>query len=315
MHSIKPRVLVLVGPTCSGKTGVSMHLARQLNGEVISADSRQIYRHLDIGTAKPTPEERGDIPHHFVDSLDPGEDFNAGRFGEEGRRVVSGILNRNKLPIIVGGSGLYVRSLIDGLFDGPGADKEFRDVLEGRLAREGIESLVDELRRVDPVSAERIDPTKPRRVIRALEVHRLTGSPLSQLHALQEVFIPFESVQFGLAWDRAVLNRRIEARCDAMVASGLLDEVEKLASMGWDDTLNALNTVGYAEAFALRRGEIPREEFLRLFKQNSRRYAKRQMTWFRRDGRIQWMTMDGTQGLENVAATIAEKFFGDASPH
>lgn len=297
-------ILVLVGPTASGKTEISLHLAEQLKGEIISADSRQIFKFLDIGTAKPTREQRGRIPHHFVDELTPDREFNAGTFGVRGRDLIHEIFGRGKLPIVVGGSGLYVHSLIDGFFEGPGADKELREILERRVEAEGIKNLLEELRKVDPVTAERIDPTKPRRVIRALEVYHITGKPLSQLHVDSAPVIDFGAIQFGLEWDRKELYSRIEKRCERMLTKGLLKEVEDLERRGYTDKLNALNTVGYAEAFAYRRGEISYDEMVRLFKQNSRRYAKRQLTWFRRDERVRWVPVDGTASPEQIARRI-----------
>lgn len=304
LHTTKPRVPVIVGPTCSGKTAVSLALATRVNGEIISADSRQVYKHLDIGTAKPSPADRRRIKHHFVDELDPSDDFNAGMFGEQARALIMKILGRGKLPIIVGGSGLYVRSLIDGLFEGPGADRALRQLLERKLEEHGVTELLNELRRVDPESASTIDPTKPRRIIRALEVFHLTGRPVSVLHHEKKIDISFEPLLFGLKWPRAVLYRRIEERCDEMIASGLLREVEQLEKLGYNDSMNALNTVGYAEAFSYRRGEISYEDFARLFKQNSRRYAKRQMTWFNSDGRIRWIAMSEQQNIVDVAREI-----------
>lgn len=308
-----PRVLVIVGPTCSGKTAVSIRLAERLNGEIISADSRQVYKHLDIGTAKPALELRKAIKHYFVDELLPDEDFNAGTFGERGREVIPGILRRNKLPIVVGGSGLYVQSLIDGFFEGPGADEEFREAMEAHIKAGRMEVLLNELRKVDPLSAARIDPTKPRRIVRALEVYHLTGQTLSSLHREKKVEISFHPLLFGLAWRREVLYRRIETRCEQMLASGLLAEVERLESMGYDDSLNALNTVGYAEAFSYRRGEISYEEFVRLFKQNSRRYAKRQLTWFRRDKRIEWIELNEEESTEDAVHEIKGKYLQNIS--
>jgi len=303
-----PRVLVLVGPTASGKTEISIRLAEQLNGEVISADSRQIYKFLDVGTAKPTREQRARVRHHFIDELTPDREFNAGEFGLRGRDVVQGIFSRGKLPIVVGGSGLYVRSLIDGFFEGPGADKEFRETLERRVKAEGVKTLLAELWDIDPATARRIDPTKPRRVIRALEVYRTTGKPLSQLHKESIPTIDFGSIQFGLEWDRKVLYSRIERRCDEMLAKGLLKEVEDLEGRGYTDALNALHTVGYAEAFAYRRGEISYEEMVRLIKQNSRRYAKRQLTWFRHDERVRWISVDDATNLPDTARRISREF-------
>ena len=278
-----------------------------LKGEIISADSRQVFRLLDIGTAKPTLEERRGIPHHFIDLLPPDADFCAGTFGVEGRKVIGDISSRGRLPIVVGGSGLYVQSLIDGFFEGPGADREYREFLEGRLARGGIELLLEDLRNRDPEAASRIDPTKPRRILRALEVFHLTGRPISELQK-EKPLIPFQSVLFGLDVPRAVLYRQIEARCDSMLERGLLREVEALERKGYTDSLNALNTVGYREAFAYRRGEISYEEMVRLFKQNSRHYAKRQLTWFRRDGRIRWVAMGPERPASDAAREIASAF-------
>jgi len=226
-----------------------------LKGEIISADSRQVFRYLDIGTAKPTLEERRGIPHHFIDLLPPDADFCAGTFGVEGRRVIGEISSRGRLPIVVGGSGLYVQSLIDGFFEGPGADREYREFLEDKLTRGGIEPLLEDLRNRDPEAASRIDPTKPRRILRALEVFHLTGRPISELQK-EKPLILFQSALFGLDVPRAVLYRQIEARCDSMLERGLLREVEALKRKGYTDSLNALNTVGYREAFAYRRGEI-----------------------------------------------------------
>lgn len=301
-------VLVLVGPTASGKSDVGLELARILNGEILSADSRQVYRFLDIGTAKVSAADRLRVPHHFVEELTPDSDFNAGDFGLRGRAVIGEVFQRGRTPIVVGGSGLYVQSLIDGLFDGPGADSEFRKGLEHRLQSGGVGPLVEELRRIDPETASRIDPTKPRRVIRALEVHHLTGKSLSRIQREGKVSIDFSPRMYGLNWDRKDLYARIDRRCDGMIRAGLLAEVDALEKRGYTDRMNALNTVGYAEAFAYRRGEVSYEEMLRLFKQNSRRYAKRQLTWFRRDSRIEWILMDESRSIVDVAEVIATRF-------
>ncbi|MFN0157358.1 MAG: tRNA (adenosine(37)-N6)-dimethylallyltransferase MiaA [Bacteroidota bacterium] len=299
---------VLVGPTASGKTEVSLHLAKFLGGEILSADSRQIYRYLDIGTAKPTMQQRSQVPHHFIDIINPDQEYNAGTFGVEGRAVIDDLLARKITPVIVGGSGLYIRSLIDGLFDGPPADAEFRKLLEIRLEREGIEPLMDDLRRIDPDLADEIDRTKPRRVIRALEVHHLTGTPLSRLHRENAPPITFVPLMFGIAWQRDDLYARIEQRCDAMLAQGLMNEVEELENRGYHSRAIALNTVGYAEVFDYRLGKISYEDMIRLFKQNSRRYAKRQLTWFRRDERIEWLDVSESSSPLELAGKIAESF-------
>lgn len=303
-----PDILVLVGPTASGKTEVSLHLARLLGGEIVSADSRQVYRHLDVGTAKPAAAQRKLFPHHFVDVIPPDHEFNAGEFGVQGRKVIREILDRRRLPIVVGGSGLYIQSLIDGFFEGPGADKEYREILERRIASGQMHQLIDELRAVDPVSALSAEPTKPRRIIRALEVYHATGKPISQHRVESRIAIDFIPRMYGLAWDRQVLYDRINRRCLEMLLRGLLNEVEALERRGYSASANALNTVGYVEAFAYRRGEISYEEMVRLFQMNSRRYAKRQRTWFRRDSRIRWISMNPERDAADVAEEIARLF-------
>lgn len=303
----RPDVPVIVGPTASGKTAVALALAEILPLEIISADSRQVYRYLDIGTAKPSPAERARVPHHFIDIIDPDEEFSAGRFGDDGRRVIDEVLARGRIPLVVGGSGLYVRSLVDGLFEGPGADPEFRDALQARLERGELQVLVEELRRVDPESAARIDPTKPRRVIRALEVHHVTGDRISTLQQERRMDVNFRPRFFGLLWERQALYSRINARCDAMVADGLVDEASGLERRGYSRNLNSLNTVGYKEALAFLHGEISRDEMTSQFSQNSRRYAKRQMTWFRKEGRVHWLHVgDGFNPIA-VAKIIAQE--------
>lgn len=301
-------VLVIVGPTASGKTEVALQAARLLDGEIISADSRQVYKHLNIGTAKPTADQLKAVKHYFIDEKDLSEDFNAGAFGACAREVINDIARRRKTPIVVGGSGLYVRSLVDGLFEGPGADKTFRERMEEFVKEGKLNELLDTLREVDPKAAATIDPTKPRRVIRALEVYHLTGKPLSLHHAERKVNIGFKHVQFGLQWERAQLYRRIESRCDEMIERGLLREVEQLEQLGFTSETNALKTVGYAEAFRYRAGEISFDEMKLLFKQNSRRYAKRQLTWFRADPRIEWIAMDESRTSSAIAEEITGRF-------
>ncbi len=302
------RVLVLVGPTASGKTSVALPLARRLNGEVLSADSRQLFLYLDIGTAKPSAEERSQIPHHFIDLLPPDEAFSAGEFGVRGRLIIEQIFARGRTPIVVGGSGLYVRSLIDGFFEGPGASKEIREALLRRINEGGIEEVTEELKHVDPETAAHLDPTKPRRIVRALEVYLLTGRPLSMHQREGRVMIPFTPLQFGLEWERKILYERIDRRCEDMIKKGLLEEVARLEMMGYGPGLQALDTVGYAEAFRYRQGDLRLEEMVSLFKRNSRRYAKRQLTWFRADRRIRWIPMREERDPADVAAQIERMF-------
>ncbi|MGA9120185.1 MAG: tRNA (adenosine(37)-N6)-dimethylallyltransferase MiaA [Bacteroidota bacterium] len=300
-------VVAIVGPTASGKTALAIDLAKGVGGEIISADSRQVYRHLDIGTAKPTLEERAGIPHHFLDILDPGEEYNAGIFGEQARNTIDALFARGIPPIVVGGSGLYIKSLIDGFFDGPGGDPEFRSAMEKRLKRDGISSLLEELRLVDPVTAGRIDPTKPRRIIRALEVHHITGTPLSTVQELRKPAITYRTIQIGLLLERKHLYERINRRVDEMIERGLINEVAWLKAKGYRRDLNALNTVGYAEVFAHLAGEISEGEMVRLIKRNTRRYAKRQMTWFSADRRVKWFPAESVKTLPLIPEILRER--------
>lgn len=296
-------VLVLTGPTASGKTPVSIQLSRILDMEIISADSRQLYKHLDIGTAKPSKEELTAVPHHFIDIRSPEQDFNAGDFGKAARTVVDDIIKRKKTPVVVGGAGLYIRALIDGLFDAPSRDPGLRKKLEDEMKQEGSEALYQRLQEVDPKAAATMDAKKPRRIIRALEVHQLTGMPISRLQQNTDP-LPHPVIMAGLQWDRKSLYSRIERRVDQMLEAGLLKEAENILAMGYDPSLNSLQTVGYKEAFQYLRGEMAYDLMVGLMKQNTRRYAKRQMTWFRAEKRIQWIQMGEGTRPEDAAATL-----------
>lgn len=302
------KALAIVGPTASGKTKLSLIVAEKINGEIISADSRQIYRYMDIGTAKPTLEERQRVKHYFIDELDPNEEFNAGIFGEKGREIIEDIFSRGKIPIIVGGSGLYVKSLIDGFFEGPGADWELREMLYRKASQLGKEAIYEELKKVDPVSAEKIHPNNLKRIIRALEVYYITGKPISQMQKEIKPEINFKTIQIGLNWDRKKLYRRIEERVDKMIKDGLIEEVKKLRELGFDKNLNSLQTVGYKEVFDYLDGLISYEQMIYLIKRNSRRYAKRQLTWFRQDKRIIWLDVDESTDFEKLADKVIEIF-------
>ncbi len=302
-----PRVLVIVGPTASGKTAVSILVAKILHGEILSADSRQVYRHMDIGTAKPSPRQRKEIRHHFIDDLSPDLPFNAGEFGKRGRALIASILRAKNVPIIVGGSGLYLQALVDGFFEGPSADERIRKQIAGRMNTEGAEALLKELELVDPVAASRMIPANTRRIIRALEVYHLTGTPISRLQQTR-VRMAFRPVIAGLRWPREELYERIDRRVDAMVEEGLIDEVRGLLAMGYSPEENALQTVGYRETVQYLRGDISRDRMVELVKRNSRRYAKRQMTWFRRDHRIRWFDVDGERDYPVLAEQICRYF-------
>ncbi len=304
---VLPRVLVLVGPTASGKTSISLDIAERLNGEIISADSRQIFKHMNVGTAKPSTDDCRRVKHYFIDMLAPDEEYNSGTFGIEGREIIKKILKRKKVPLVVGGSGLYMQALIDGFFEGPSADQSLRQKLNDRLKREGIQSLLGELTSVDPVAASNMLPTNIRRIIRALEVYYLTGMPISRLQQ-ERPSIQFTPFFAGLAWKRELLYERINSRIDWMLHAGLIEEVRHLQRLGYTHQLNALQTVGYKEAFKYLDGALTYERMTELIKQNSRRYAKRQLTWFRRDRRIHWFTLRSEKEFPRVAGKISHAF-------
>jgi tRNA dimethylallyltransferase len=297
-------VPVLVGPTASGKTVVSLQLAAALGAEIISADSRQVYRFMDIGTAKPTREERELVRHHFVDEINPDEEFSAGTFGRQAQTVIGGIRKKGGVPLIVGGSGLYIRALIDGLFDGPSADHAIRADLLRRAEAEGGAALLEELRMVDPDLARTIRPSNIPRMVRALEVWRLTGRPMSVIQK-QIRPVPFRPLLFGLRWEREALYHRINLRVEQMFEQGLVDEVIALRRRGFDEDLPALRTVGYSEVFRFLDGNQSMEAMVNEVKMNSRRYAKRQMTWFRPDERIRWIDLHSGHDLDAAARQIA----------
>jgi tRNA dimethylallyltransferase len=283
-------------------------VAEELGGEILSADSRQMYRLMDIGTAKPSAAERRGIPHYFIDDRMPDEECNAAEFGAAGRARIADILGRGKVPLVVGGSGLYVRALLDGLFDGPPADDDLKEHLWSRLRAEGAGALLDELRSVDPDAAATMLPSNTKRIVRALEIFRLTGIPLSRLQRQSKIHVPFTAVQVGPSWDRPALYGRIDARVERMLEEGLLDEVRGILQKGYPRSLNALQTVGYREAFDFFDGKTTYARMTELIQQNSRRYAKRQLTWFRHDARITWFTLERDAEFPALASRIARYF-------
>ncbi|MFA6455343.1 MAG: tRNA (adenosine(37)-N6)-dimethylallyltransferase MiaA [Bacteroidota bacterium] len=302
-----PYIIVIVGSTASGKTALALNIAQRIPAEIISADSRQIFKHLNIGTAKPSPDELRTVPHHFVDYLEPDQKFNAGDFQVQGRAVIAEIIARGKQPIVVGGTGLYIQALIDGFFEQPQISGEVRERLEQKLSVEGRDALFRELTSIDPESAATMDATKYRRVIRALEVFYETGTPISKFHQMHSVQKIYDSHFYGLQWDRNVLYERINKRVDAMLAAGFLDEVKALRKSGLDDRFQSLQTVGYKEAFAYIRNEISRERMIELMKQNTRRFAKRQMTWFRKEERIGWFSISSPEQIDDIAGQIISR--------
>ena len=295
-------ILVITGPTASGKTAVGIELAQRLNGEIVSADARQIYRLMDIGTAKPTAEERAAARHHLIDFVNPDKDYSAGQFAEDASVVIQDILSRGKVPIVAGGAGLYIRALFDGFSPMPKIPMEIR----ARLQEEGrdcLPKLYKRLCEVDPEWAAKIQATDTQRILRGLEVYEASGKPLSE-HQKVPPTPPIRRAAsyFGLSWEREALYDRINARACLMLENGLIKEAADLRDKGYASNLNALNAFGYREIFQYLDGETTLDRALADLQQGTRRYAKRQMTFFRKDERIVWV--DGSDG--DVADVILQ---------
>lgn len=285
----KRKLLAVVGPTAVGKSEVGVRLAEALGGEIVSADSMQVYRGLDIGTGKVTLEERRGIPHHLLDVVEPAETFSAAQYEKLALAAITGIRARGRLPILVGGTGLYYRVVVrEYLFAGPGADPELRARLTGEARAEGSPALHRRLAGVDPVAASRLHPNDLRRIIRALEVYTLTGVPISaQQQASPEP--RFDLVSVALTAPRENLYQRIDRRVEQMLARGLLAEVRALVARGLASWLTAVQALGYKEFFPYLRGEEELPAAVARLKQETRRYAKRQLTWFRREPGLRWL--------------------------
>ena len=283
-------IICVVGPTASGKTALAVELAKATNGEVVSCDSMQIYRRLDIGTAKPTLEEMQGIPHHMIDICEPDEDFSVGRYVEMATPIVEDILARGKTAIIAGGTGLYVDNLIKGGEFAPFPATGCRERLEERLQRDGLEVLMEELRKIDPVALEK-SQRNPRRIIRALEVYQETGETITA-HNERTAAIPprFDPLWIGTDYvNRQDLYDRIDLRVELMVKDGLLDEIRAVLGSGIPEKCTAMQAIGYKEFIDAMAGRASLDEAIRQVQQSSRRYAKRQQTWFRRNDKIHWL--------------------------
>lgn len=314
---------ILVGATGTGKTGVAIALAGRVDGEVISADSRQIYRHLTVGTAKPAGRwvhrtdhpvkdfyEVDGVPHHLMDFLEPTEPYNAGLFSREASALVEVLLRFRRTPVVVGGTGLYLKALADGLAPLPGRDDVIRKALTALAERDGRPSLHKELSRVDPDAAGKIPVNNLARVMRALEVYLITGRPLSWWQKERTEPSPFHFQWFGLEWPKAVLERFLAERCRAMIRGGLLTEVEAALGRGLGPDAPGLQALGYGDAVERLKGKLTQEEFEKRFFLKTRQYVKRQVTWFKADKRIHWIRLDGPPDpgavADEIVALLAE---------
>jgi tRNA dimethylallyltransferase len=295
---MKPRVVIILGPTAVGKSELALELCSRIAGEIINADSQQVYRYMDIGTGKPPLTDRQRIQHHLIDIVDPDELFNAAQFRELAARAISQIHHRNHRAVVCGGTGLYLKALTQGLFSGPGRDPEMRRSLQQEIDQKGFAALYQRLLAIDPTVASSIHPNDRQRTIRALEVFELTGKPLTEWqreHAFREE--PYEVRKIGLDRERSELYDRINRRSERMIQDGLLEEVRMLVGKGYRLELAPLRSLGYRQMGQVLRGAQDMPDALEEMKQETRRLAKRQLTWFRRDPQVVWYHPDRRQEI------------------
>lgn len=321
--SAKKKIIVICGPTGVGKTGFAIELAQRFNGEIIGADSMQIYKYMDIGTAKPDQSERELARHHLIDFVEPYEEFDAGKYMEAADGAINDIYSRSdsqfnlalpKIPIVVGGTGFYIKALLHGLFRDRTVDKEVIDKLEREKQEKGSYALHERLSLLDPEAAKRIHPNDGFRIVRALEVVEVTGNPISAFQD-QHAFSSqrYITLKIGLYMDRAELYRRIEKRVDMMVEQGFLEEVEQLISMGYGCHLKSMQSIGYRHICNFLSGSVPWYETVCLLKRDTRRYAKRQLTWFRQDKDIIWLEPHAIEETQELITNFLEmdNFYDD----
>ncbi len=298
-------VIVMVGPTAVGKSRIAVEVAKAFETEVLTADSRQVYRGMDVGTDKPVPEERQAVPHRLIDLVDPDESFNAGLYRREALDEIERLYRGRRLPLVVGGTGLYVRTLLKGLCDAPQADPIMRAALRQEAKDQGSDRLFARLVDVDPVAAARLHPRDESKVIRALEVYQLSGRRMSdfqQVHGFAER--PFVTLIIGLNRDRHALYRRIEERIDWQLAHGLIEETKQLLAQGYQRDSAAMKGLGYRQVAEHLAGEYDVVEMVRRFKRDTRHFSKRQMTWFRKEPGIQWLTIEESESIQHTAALV-----------
>lgn len=300
----KPPLLVIAGPTGVGKTAAAVALARRVPLEVVSADSRQVYRGMDLATGKPTADERAAVRHHLIDVVEPDDRYHAARFRAEAERAIACVRQRGRLPVIVGGTGLYIRALLRGLDPAPPADPEFRHELAGIAAREGRAALHARLATVEPALAQRLHPNDEIRVVRALERLRAGSAVGEALVRWREGASLWRVIYVGLALERGELARRLAARAATMVGSGLLDEVRGLLARGYDAGLAAMQGIGYRQFAEVVAGRLSAEDALRLMQRDTVRYAKRQVTWFAREPDVTWLDVQAAGDADGVASRV-----------
>jgi tRNA dimethylallyltransferase len=286
----KPKVIVLCGPTAVGKTSAAIYLAGIFNGEIISADSRQIYRHMNIGTAKPEPKQLADIRHYLVDFIDPDQLFDARQFAQMANQIIFELVRKNKQPFVVGGTGLYIKALLNGLFEANFSDFSVRERLKKEADEFGKPALYEKLKKIDPETANRLHPNDIYRVIRALEVFEISGNSLSTLHQGHRFSERrYHVLKFGLYAEREILYKQIEQRVDMMISEGLIEEVQTLLKKGYSPDLRSMKAIGYSHIINYLLGNCTLDDAIRTLKRDTRRYSKRQMTWFQADHEITWI--------------------------
>lgn len=293
---------IIVGPTAVGKTQIACEVAASLGAEIVSADSRQVYKLMDIGTAKPSPELREGIPHWLLDLVYPDEDYSAANYARDATKVIDRLVAEENVPLVVGGSGLYIRALVDGFFEAPKVDKEIRKRLQAE--NHGVSLLHKRLKKVDPEAAGRIHSEDLQRIVRALEVYEQTGVPISQLQKSEGPRRLFHPLYIGLQRERKTLYRRIEERVNEMIEGGFVDEVQSLLKRGYSPELNSFSAVGYREMADYVKGNVDLKEAVRLTVRNTKRYAKRQLTWFTGMEGIHWMEVAEERGFDDLVKKI-----------
>jgi tRNA dimethylallyltransferase len=304
----KPKLIVICGPTGIGKTAAAIEVAEAFNAEIIGADSMQIYRQMDIGTAKPTPAEQARVAHHMIDIIDPDASFDAVRFADLARKKAAQLHERGMIPLVVGGTGLYIKSFLYGIFESEPVDPKIRERLKKEADEFGAGILYQRLMQSDPITAKKLHPHDTYRILRALETLEASGKPISEYqdaHAFCEQ--PYDTLKIGLNMDRAVLYERINQRVDAMFAAGFVDEVKKLLMRGYTKDLKSMQSIGYRHIVDYLEGRFTLEECVRTLKRDHRRYAKRQLTWFGADDEIIWKEPGQVQDIKEMISQFIQE--------